>query len=183
MVANFNSADVSVLLNQSPVTECARLGDTLTIGALDVDVFSFRGEAGERITITLNASAGQTGRASLLVTDAIEGAGEIVSIDRSSLPNELTVTLPASGDYRIGVAEHPTSFLLAGEAFRGDYCVTVDISPGAAPALQRTPSVEGQSPATGLAPSGRDRLSWRDWFGEWRRWHDLRRTPRRGAFR
>jgi hypothetical protein len=109
-----------------------------------VDFFAFQGEEGQQVTITLEASEGQTGRATLLLKDATQDAGQTISSDPSSLPNEVTATLPASGEYHIGVLEQPRSFLLAGQIFRGDYCVTVDTSPAAAPALLSTASVEGQ---------------------------------------
>jgi len=43
------------------------------------------------------------------------------------LPNEITATLPATGDYLITVAEQPK--IAKGERYRGAYCLSLEASP------------------------------------------------------
>jgi hypothetical protein len=73
----------------------------------------------------------------------MEDAVDLFRIDRTNLPNQIAVTLPADGPYRIAVREHPPGLLLPGSPFRGAYCLSVDASAGAAQTLAPTSSVEG----------------------------------------
>ena len=63
-------------------------------------------------------------------------------IDTSALPNGFSATLPADGEYRLGVIEQPAGTLLPGEIFRGDYCFTLETSQGGSTTLAPTASVE-----------------------------------------
>ena len=58
------------------------------------------------------------------------------------LPNDLSVQLPADGDYRIAVIEQPPVQIGAGPIFSGDYCLTVDSTLGAAATLAPTSTIE-----------------------------------------
>ncbi len=129
------------------VTNCATLGDQTT-GTIDEDVFTLLGQQNETVTISLTANGAGAGRADLVLIDAMEDAVDLFRIDRTSLPNQIAVTLPATGSYRIAVREHPPGLLLPGSPFRGAYCLSVDASAGAAQTLAPTSSVEG---ADGLA--------------------------------
>ena len=64
-----------------------------------------------------------------------------VRTDGSALPNTLQATLPATGRYVLTVAEQPQWAL--GEAFRGEYCVTLESSQQAWQTLVPTAWVEG----------------------------------------
>jgi hypothetical protein len=123
-------------------TICSFLGNDPRPSLLDQDIFTFTGTAGERVTVRVEkAPAGvHTGeRVTLILSDAIRGA-VLVQIDNSALPNEITVTLPATGTYLIIIAEQP--LLAPGERFRGDYCVTLEASEGTSQTLAPTAWVE-----------------------------------------
>ena len=126
------------------VTRCAVLGDQAA-GVIDEDVWALTGSQGETLTITLEANGAGGGRADLVLIDDMGTAVDVFRMDRSQLPSEITLTLPAAGPYRVVVKEHPVSLLLPGSPFRGPYCLTVDGSTGASQTLVPTSSVEGAS--------------------------------------
>jgi len=147
-------------------TLCAYLGDAAPIEVeedvfedadLDQDVFTFRGTETEEVTVTLSAQdASDEGRATLIVMDEMGDTVQFFEVDRSELPNEITVALPASGDYVIAVAEQPDIVILPGVSFRGGYCVTLDSEWGAAGTLEATDSVEQEESAAATEPTPAD---------------------------
>jgi hypothetical protein len=102
------------------------LGNDPRPSLLDQDIFSFFGTEGEEVQITLTAdeSGEYTGeRATLILIDKIRRAW-LLEYDRSALPNTLTATLPADGEYNIIVSEQFRRS--QGERFQGDYCILLE---------------------------------------------------------
>ncbi len=77
-----------------------------------------------------------------MVVDLVMGQTTLFEIDTGVLPNDLSVQLPADGDYRIAVIEQPPLQIGPGPIFTGDYCLTVDSTLGAAATLSQTSTVE-----------------------------------------
>jgi hypothetical protein len=107
---------------------CSYLGDRHRPFIFDQDVYKFSGKKGETITVRLDANppeAGSGKRATLALVDNIRGTF-LLRVDRSELPNEITVILPATGKYYIIVAEQ----LMIGrwKRYRGNYCLTLEAS-------------------------------------------------------
>jgi ELWxxDGT repeat protein len=103
------------------------LGDDPWCWFPDQDVFRFEGEEGEEVTLTLEEAEGDnTGEhATLILKDKINCLW-FFKKDKSDLPNEITAVLPASGEYRVWIAEQ--SCFLPGEPFEGNYCLTLESS-------------------------------------------------------
>jgi hypothetical protein len=123
-------------------TACSVLGDTRKPWSLDVDLFGFRGRADQRVTIRLapDAAGTHTGeRATLILLDRVRGLA-LFRVDGGALPNVVHARLPADGDYVVIVAGQPWWF--RGRAFRGDYCLSIETSAPAPPALRPTASLE-----------------------------------------
>jgi hypothetical protein len=124
-------------------TVCSRLGNDPRPSLLDQDIFTFQGTAGESVTIRLAidpAGVQHIGdRATLMLTGKTKKV-VLLRTDSSALPNEIMATLPATGAYQITIAEQPK--LLSRNRFRGDYCVTLESSGGAAQTLDPTAWVE-----------------------------------------
>lgn len=96
---------------------------------LDRDFFKFTGTKGETVTIRLEADppgAGTGKQAGLLLWHNIRRVW-FMKKDWGILPNEITVALPATGRYYIGVAEQPK--FARGIRYRGNYCLTLEASP------------------------------------------------------
>jgi uncharacterized repeat protein (TIGR01451 family) len=157
------------------VTLCSILGDHAPTDEVDEDVFVFTGIAEELITLTLEPRNDDEGRANLILTDAMEETTEettdpFFEIDRSDLPNEiLEVTLPRSGEYRIGISEQARVAFLTGERFSGEYCLTMESAMGSALSLAPTDSVEDAGDAAIDDPGRRMRQNM-----------TMRPAPRRG---
>ena len=86
------------------------------------------GIKGESVTIRLNGEPPEVAsgkRATLLVAAKIPRI-LFIKTDQSVLPNEITVTLPATGEYLITVAEQPK--MAKGERYRGAYCLSLEAS-------------------------------------------------------
>lgn len=132
-----------ILVAEAGVTAiCSSLGDNPRPFIPDQDIFRFNGTQGEHVTVRLEAdpSGSHTGqRATLLLRDRIRCTW-LFRMDRSALPNEITVTLPASGRYDIMVKEQPR--FLRGKRFRGDYCLRLESSEDAWQTLEATGWVE-----------------------------------------
>jgi hypothetical protein len=64
----------------------------------------------------------------------LEGHG-LFFVSRGPLMNDITVTLPNTGDYKVIVTEQ-TDFE-EGSRFRGDYCVTLESSDAAFATFER----------------------------------------------
>ncbi len=131
--------DGVVLYVQPPVGYCSNLGNSFFI---DIDLYKFTGQAGEEVTLRLQADprGSSTGeRATLKLIDAIRGVF-LLRINAGDLPNNITATLPADGKYHVFVEEQPRFF--PGIRFQGDYCVTIESSGEAASTFSLTPLVE-----------------------------------------
>jgi streptogramin lyase len=110
-------------------TICSILGNNLRPFLLDRDFFKFTGTKGETVTIRLEADPPEAGtgkQASLLLWHNIRRVW-FMKTDWGLLPNEITVVLPATGSYYIGVAEQPK--FARGKRYRGNYCLTLEASP------------------------------------------------------
>jgi hypothetical protein len=108
---------------------CSILGNDPVPSILDQDIFKFNGMKGKKVIIRLEsnpAEAGSGKRATLLLVAKIPGI-LLIKTDQSVLPNEITVTLPATGEYLITVAEQPK--MAKGERYRGAYCLSLESSP------------------------------------------------------
>ncbi len=104
------------------------LGDASSPGP-DRDVFSFDGQAGEKITVTLdpNGASGGSGKTARLVLR--DGSGRRVAGDAGALPLKLAVTLPAAGSYAVEAVEAGSD---SSKRFRGNFLVTVRSGAGKA---------------------------------------------------
>ena len=105
-------------------TICRRLS-----GAVDADWYSFTGERGEEVQLDLRSQnpSSTSQRAWLVLVDRVRGV-QLRKSDASTLPNEVRATLPRSGKYDVLVASVGRGEL----AFKGEYCVTLTSTGGAA---------------------------------------------------
>jgi hypothetical protein len=127
---------------QPKTTLCSILGDDARPSILDQDIFKFEGTEGEAVTIKLEVdpSGSHTGeRATLILIDRLGGVLFFRQAS-SELPNEITATLPATGEYYIIVAEQLR--IQRGERFRGSYCLTLESSGDAWQTLKAAQGVE-----------------------------------------
>ena len=124
---------------------CSTLGDDPKPSLLDQDIYSFEGQEGEKVSVLLEKSGdGNNGnRATLILKKKFPGR-RFFKIDRSALPNKIEAVLPASGEYRIIVAEQPRR--ARGKRYRGDYCLTLESSQDAFASLSTTAWVENTIP-------------------------------------
>ncbi|MDY6952105.1 MAG: Kazal-type serine protease inhibitor domain-containing protein [Thermodesulfobacteriota bacterium] len=109
-------------------TLCSILGNDPRLYAPDMDVFKFSGMEGEMVTVSLASSPPEQGagkRAVLIVRNLGPGLRLFKRLNKA-LPLEMTVTLPAPGDYHVKVMEAPGRAVIWGEKYEGDYCVTLD---------------------------------------------------------
>ncbi|MFH0870403.1 MAG: PKD domain-containing protein [archaeon] len=121
----FDNVAVTVI---KKATLCSTLGNDPKPLLLDQDIFKFNGVKGESVTIRLNGEppeAGSGKRASLMLAAKIPGV-LFIKTDISMLPNKITGTLPATGEYLIIVAEQPK--IAKGERYRGAYCLSLEAS-------------------------------------------------------
>ena len=125
-------------------TLCENLGDAPAPARVDQDVWTFQGHVNETVTVQLDATQAG-GRADLILVDEQGTAVDVFQLDRSTLPNQVTATLPVAGAYRIAVQEQPSSLILTDSPFRGDYCITFQADLGAAASLTPTSSVESSA--------------------------------------
>jgi hypothetical protein len=98
---------------------------------LDIDLYTFGGSKGEKITITLEANEdgeNNGGKRAILILKNKRKKVRFFKIDRTSLPNQITTTLPADGKYTIVVAEFPNCS--GRKQFQGDYCLTLEGTTG-----------------------------------------------------
>jgi hypothetical protein len=125
----------SVLAKEKPggdwgVSElCSTLGGKEKHFPLDIDPYTFEGQKGEKVVITLSAdpSGSHTGKqATLILTSRFKC---FFKIDRSPLPNKISTVLPAQGEYFIYVVEQFKSSYLG--SFKGSYCLSLESSRGA----------------------------------------------------
>jgi uncharacterized repeat protein (TIGR01451 family) len=120
---------------------CSTLGDDPKPSLLDQDIYTLQATKGEQLRVRLESigTNNKGNRASLALVDNISGVNLLKS-DNSALPNEVSATLPAAGEYLVIIAEQPA--ILSSSRFRGNYCISVQSSGGAAQTLQRTGWVE-----------------------------------------
>jgi hypothetical protein len=88
--------------------------------------YEFKGNEGERVTINLKKDPSgwhRGNKATLILRDTIWGV-RLWEKDRSELPNQLTATLPADGEYGVYVIRRPWFF--RGKGFEGDYILEVE---------------------------------------------------------
>jgi hypothetical protein len=128
----------------TPITAeatCSTLGDDPKPSLLDQDIYTLQGTRGEELRVRLEElkDDNKANQASLILLDNIQGAF-LLKTDNGTLPNEVSAFLPATGEYLIVVAEQP--LIARGNRFRGDYCLSVRSSAGAAQTLQPTGWVE-----------------------------------------
>ncbi|MBN2560202.1 MAG: hypothetical protein JXQ75_04665 [Phycisphaerae bacterium] len=108
---------------------CDELGGT---PGLDADLYIFEGTAGEEVTVGLVEDGERCDdRATLVVTNIGLAPWDcwVYRMDRSVLPNEISLALPCDGCYLVIVAEQF-------HGYEGPYCVTVHSSGDAASTLE-----------------------------------------------
>jgi hypothetical protein len=124
---NFDFDNVAVTVIKK-ATLCSILGDDPKPSILDQDIFKFNGIKGEKVVVRLESNPAEVGsgkRATLLLAAKIPRI-LFIKTDQSVLPNEIMVTLPATGEYLITVAEQPK--IARGERYRGAYCLSLEAS-------------------------------------------------------
>jgi hypothetical protein len=97
--------------------------------------YTFEGVKDEVVTLDLQADPdglSRGGRATLILKDKIRGV-RLYKKDRGELPNTVTATLPADGEYVVYVVKQP--WFCRGKNFRGDYVLTLE---GTCSKLNRT---------------------------------------------
>jgi hypothetical protein len=119
---------------------CSILGDDPKPSLLDQDIYTMQGAQGEDLRVRLeDLKSDSNKRASLILLDNMRGVN-LLKTDNGTLPNQVGAVLPATGEYLVVVGEQP--LIARGNRFRGDYCVSVQSSAGAAQTLQPTGWVE-----------------------------------------
>ena len=120
---------------------CSTLGDDPKPSLLDQDIYTLQGSKGEELRVRLEELMGgnNSSQASLILLDNIHGV-VLLKTDNGKLPNEVSAVLPATGEYLAIVGELP--LIARGNRFRGDYCLSIQSSAGAAQTLQPTEWVE-----------------------------------------
>lgn len=120
---------------------CSLLGNNRSRFLPDVDVFAFRGNKNEQVTIVLNADPEQAGngrRATILLYDMIRRV-YLLRAATGRLPNTIRTALPATGQYQIMVLE---DFLPLRQSYSGPYCLTLAASPSTQATLEASSAVE-----------------------------------------
>jgi len=105
---------------------CSFLGGKEKEFPLDIDTYTFAGQKGEKITISLrsNPSGKYTGdRATLILTSRSK---PFFKVDRSPLPNRISTVLPAKGEYFVYVIEQVGN--KHQKSFKGRYCLALKSS-------------------------------------------------------
>jgi hypothetical protein len=123
--------DFSISTTPAQNQLCAYLGNDDCSSNPDQDLYRFEGSKGEKITVTLEVDEdgeNNGGKRAILILKNNKKKARFYKIDRSNLPNQITATLPADGEYTIVVAEFPGSS--GGERFQGDYCLTLEGTTG-----------------------------------------------------
>ncbi len=118
------SSGSSVLIDEiaahSTRGACALLADDTTPLVPDHDTFAFQGQAGQRVTATLVTGNGLAAPGTAVLRVA---SNPLITLpmgsDDGTLPGKVTVTLPTTGEYYLGVVEGTWS------GYKGEYCVSV----------------------------------------------------------
>jgi hypothetical protein len=124
--------EVTVLPSSNSVTEInSVLSSAHRPWGIDKDIYTFHGTQGKQVTVTLKAKTGGKNnhgdRATLQLKDNIKGIG-FQRTHSGTLPNQISATLPATGEYQVIVAGEPRSF--RGKRFLGEYTLTVEGASG-----------------------------------------------------
>ncbi len=132
--AESEPAEVTVtVVKSAPKTSeiTALLGDRNRPWGLDRDVYTFMGEQGDTVTITLQAKVGGKNnggdRATLKLQDNMSEV-RFFRINSGVLPNTISATLPATGPYLVTVAGQPRFY--KGKRFLGEYTLTLEGTSG-----------------------------------------------------
>jgi hypothetical protein len=123
---------ITVLPSANSITEITSvLGSEHRPWGIDKDIYTFHGTEGKKVTVTLRAKLGGKNnggnRATLKLKDNIRGTS-FYRIDSGRLPNKISATLPATGQYHVFVAGQPRFF--RGKRFLGEYTVTLEGASG-----------------------------------------------------
>lgn len=105
---------------------CSYLGEKEKNFHHDIDVYTFTGQKGEKVSLSLQAnlfgsSAGEL--ATLILTSKFK---HFFKIDKGPLPNKISTVLPVQGKYFVFVIERFKNKSL--KNFKGDYCLTLKSS-------------------------------------------------------
>jgi len=133
--------EVSVLVTKPPCQVSSHLGHKYP-WLPDRDTFTFQGNKGDVITLTLKPAQDGTangGRAVLILQDEIRGVW-FFRADRSTLPNQIEATLPATGEYLVTVMDDP--FCRWSTRFRGGYVLGLEGASGCLEPTQRRLAVK-----------------------------------------
>jgi hypothetical protein len=126
--ASTDEVKITVLQSTNGITEInSVLGSEHGPWGIDKDIYTFHGTEGKQVTVTLRAKTGGKNnhgdRATLKLKDNIRGVS-FSRIDSGRLPNQISATLPATGEYQVIVAGQPRFF--RGKRFLGEYTITLE---------------------------------------------------------
>ena len=133
--------EVSVVVTKAQCQVTSHLGEKRH-WIPDRDTFTFQGNKGERVTLTLEAGGSGNangGRAVLILQDRIRHTW-LLRADRGALPNQIQATLPATGQYLVTVMDDP--FCRRSARFRGDYVLSLTGASGCLESTRRCLSVK-----------------------------------------
>jgi len=130
--ASTDEVTITVLQSTKSITEITSvLGSEHRPWGIDKDIYTFHGTEGKKVTVTLRAKLGGKNnggnRATLKLKDNIVGT-RFYKMACSRLPNKISATLPATGQYHVLVAGQPRFF--RGKRFLGEYTVTLEGASG-----------------------------------------------------
>ena len=117
---------VSIGTDEHVATLCATLG--INGFGRDEDTFRFFGGKGETVTVRMEADPPEagSGKRATLVLGHETGMWQFARYV-GTLPHEISMTLPLSGEYHVSVREQRHS--IWGPTYQGAYCVTLEASP------------------------------------------------------
>ena len=119
---------VSFGKEEDEATICATLGNDGF--RRDEDMFGFSGMEGEAVTVRLEADPPEAGAgkpATLILRNKTGRLWLLFRRQVMELPQEITATLPVSGEYHVTVAEQLSAPW--GQGYNGAYCVTLEGTP------------------------------------------------------
>jgi len=157
---------ITVLPSTKKVTEITSvLGWGHHPWGLDKDVYTFHGQKGERVAVTLKQkTAGKNNggdRATLKLKDNIRGIS-FYRIDSGRLPNQISATLPATGEYHVIVAGQPRFF--RGKRFVGEYTLSLE---GASGGLETGAGSSAVTKKSGYSKKTHNLQPIWDWMVSW----------------
>jgi hypothetical protein len=140
-------AYVTVTVTKPADPKCevsSSLGRNPHPGCADRDLFTFQGNKGEKVTLTLQAdeTGKHTGkRAMLVLQDRIRGS-RLFKASRGALPAQVQATLPATGKYLVTVMDDPSNGR-NGKSL-GNYTVTLEGAANCLEPVHRRPDDPGK---------------------------------------